>query len=120
MNSKEDVINNGGVESSAIETVACKMSSSKVDTTHVEVASTNGDVRKKKYCIAENRIACLLTCTNILFFTNNTRLKFQGDENGVESIINKILAGDKVRVIVCAYVNLLKFVCGCDALIIFL
>ncbi|XP_046454471.1 uncharacterized protein LOC124202217 [Daphnia pulex] len=69
INSKEDVINNGGVESSAIETVACKMSSSKVDTTHVEVASTNGD----------------------------------GDENGVESIINKILAGDKVGRIFCAY-----------------
>jgi hypothetical protein len=67
INSKEDVINNGGVESSAIETVACKMSSSKVDTTHVEVASTNGDVRKKKYCTAENKIAFLLTCTNIIF-----------------------------------------------------
>ncbi len=46
INSKEDVINNGKVESSAVGTVAYKMSSSKVDTTPFKVASSNGGVRK--------------------------------------------------------------------------
>ncbi|XP_046656282.1 uncharacterized protein LOC124349588 isoform X2 [Daphnia pulicaria] len=84
INSKEDVINNGGVESSAIETVACKMSSSKVDTTHVEVASTNGDGDENGGCPTYGPHRGVTT-------------------NGVESIINKILAGDKVGRIVCAY-----------------
>ncbi|EFX84258.1 hypothetical protein DAPPUDRAFT_223069 [Daphnia pulex] len=84
INSKEDAINNRGVESSAIETVACKMSSSKVDTTHVEVASTNGDGDENGGCATYGPHRGVTT-------------------NGVESIINKILAGDKVGRIVCAY-----------------
>ncbi len=60
-NHTEDLINNGGFKSSAIDTVACKMSSSKVDPTPVKVASSNGDVRYVRKNFVQRK-AGLLVC----------------------------------------------------------